>query len=114
MPFRHNVLGALVAANPKAAHKQLASLFKTHGSSDAVASALSVDTSTLGRWIKRLQKAGLSDPRSKTAARTRRNASAADRAKALALRDDGLTVAQIAEQVGYNAKTVARWFRQAA
>ncbi len=65
MAFVHQPLGALVANNPQAAHDQLAELFATHGTREAVSKATAVDARTLARWIAKLVKAGHGDPRKK-------------------------------------------------
>lgn len=63
MAFRHHSLGAKVATDPASAYADLVELFREHRSRDAVAAALEVDCKTLTRWIAKLTKSGLADPR---------------------------------------------------
>jgi predicted transcriptional regulator len=63
MAFRPVKLGALLSVDSKAAHAKLVALFRKHGTLDAVAKSIGVDRHTVQRWISRLLKDGLVDPR---------------------------------------------------
>lgn len=64
MAFKYNPLGQLVAENPKAAFKELKRIFEEQGyNSRLVADECGVNRPTLWRWLRRLEEAGLGDPR---------------------------------------------------
>jgi predicted transcriptional regulator len=65
MAYRPVRLGMKMTEDPAAAFKQLHGLFAKHGTMEAVAKHLAVDRHTLQRWVARLAKAGLGDPRTK-------------------------------------------------
>ena len=55
----------MMTEDPAAAFKQLQGLFAKYGTMEAVAKHLDVDRHTIQRWIARLSKVGLGDPRTK-------------------------------------------------
>lgn len=64
MAFAYSEMSILVVRDPAAAHAKLIELFEMHaGDVRVVAAALSVNWSTVFRWLSRLAAQGFSDPR---------------------------------------------------